>query len=76
MVQCDTLGGDTWWHGKQLGEHASAWMKLLTDGLGRYCTTQQEDNATHNALMLAAAADKVYLKRLAVLHTASTPISV
>jgi purine nucleoside permease len=71
VVQCDTLGGDTWWHGKHLGEHATAWMKLLTDGKGRYCTTQQEDNATHNALMRAAAAGKVDLKRLAVLRTAS-----
>ncbi len=71
VLQCDTLGGDTWWHGKHLGEHATAWMKLLTDGKGRYCTTQQEDNATHNALMRAAAAGKVDLKRLAVLRTAS-----
>jgi purine nucleoside permease len=71
VVQCDTLGGDTWWHGKHLGEHATAWMKLLTDGKGRYCTTQQEDNATHNALMRAATAGKVDLKRLAVLRTAS-----
>jgi purine nucleoside permease len=71
VVQCDTLGGDTWWHGKHLGEHATAWMKLLTDGKGRYCTTQQEDNATHNALMRAAAVGKVDLKRLAVLRTAS-----
>jgi purine nucleoside permease len=71
VVQCDTLGGDTWWHGKHLGDHATAWTRLLTDGKGRYCTTQQEDNATQNALMRAAAAGKVDLKRLAVLRTAS-----
>ena len=48
-------------------------MKLLTDGLGRYCTTRQEDNATHNALMRAAATRKVDLKRLAVLaHRVNT----
>ena len=33
--------------------------------------TQQEDNATYNALARAAAAGKVDLKRLAVLRTAS-----
>ncbi|CAN5505711.1 purine nucleoside permease [soil metagenome] len=71
VIQCDTLGGDTWWHGQLLGEHASAWTRLLTDGKGTYCTTQQEDNATHNALTRAAAAGKVDLKRLAVLRTAS-----
>ena len=36
-----------------------------------YCTTQQEDNATQNALARAAAAGKVDLKRLAVLRTGS-----
>ena len=71
VIQCDTLGGDTWWHGRLLGEQARAWTALLTDGKGDYCTTQQEDNATHNALMRAAAAGKVDLKRLAVLRTAS-----
>lgn len=71
VIQCDTLGGDTWWHGNKLGEHARAWTKLMTDGAGTYCTTQQEDNATRNALERAAAAGKVDLKRLAVLRTAS-----
>jgi purine nucleoside permease len=71
VTQCDTLGGDTWWHGHRLGEHARAWTKLLTEGQGTYCTTQQEDNATRNALERAAAAGKVDLKRLAVLRTAS-----
>lgn len=71
VTQCDTLGGDTWWHGDKLGEHARAWTRLLTDGQGTYCTTQQEDNATRNALERAAAAGRVDLKRLAVLRTAS-----
>jgi purine nucleoside permease len=71
ITQCDTLGGDTWWHGHRLGQHASEWTKLLTDGKGVYCTTQQEDNATYNALERAAVIGKVNLKRLAVLRTAS-----
>jgi purine nucleoside permease len=71
VVQCDTLGGDTWWHGHKLGQHARDWTKLLTDGKGIYCTTQQEDNATYNALERAAKSGKVDLKRLAVLRTAS-----
>lgn len=71
VVQCDTLGGDTWWHGHRLGEHARAWTKLLSDGNATYCTTQQEDNATYNALARAQAAGRVDLKRLAVLRTGS-----
>jgi len=50
VLQCDTLAGDTWWHGERLGERASRWTRLLTDGKGTYCTTQQEDNATYEAL--------------------------
>ncbi len=42
VIQCDTLSGDTWWSGKQLGERARAWTRQLTDGKGVYCTTQQE----------------------------------
>lgn len=71
VLQCDTLGGDTWWHGHRLGQHARDWTKLFTDGKGTYCTTQQEDNATYNALERAAKVGKVDLKRLAVLRTAS-----
>lgn len=71
VTQCDTLGGDTWWHGHRLGAHARAWTKLLSDGEATYCTTQQEDNATYNALERAAAAGRVDLKRLAVLRAGS-----
>ena len=69
VTQCDTLAGDTWWHGNKLGEHARAWTKTLTGGKGVYCTTQQEDNATYNALARAASAAKADLKRVAVLRS-------
>lgn len=71
VTQCDTLGGDTWWHGHRLGQHARDWTRLLTDGQATYCTTQQEDNATYNALARAAGAGRVDLQRLAVLRTGS-----
>ena len=69
VLQCDTLGGDTWWHGQRLGERAEAWTRLLTDGKGTYCTTQQEDNATYEALRRGAAAGRLDLHRVAVLRT-------
>jgi purine nucleoside permease len=71
VTQCDTLGGDTWWHGDLLGQHAREWTRLLTDGKGVYCTTQQEDNATYNALARATTAGRADVTRLAVLRTAS-----
>ena len=69
--QCDTLAGDTWWSGKYIGERARAWTKLLTDGKGVYCTTQQEDNATYEALKRAASAHRVDLNRVAAVRAGS-----
>jgi purine nucleoside permease len=71
VIQCDTVSADTWWSGPHLGEHASRWMRLLTDNEGTYCSSQQEDNATMNALTRASQSGLVDLKRVAILRTAS-----
>ncbi|WP_028223027.1 purine-nucleoside phosphorylase [Paraburkholderia oxyphila] len=71
VIQCDTLAGDTWWSGTDIGERARRWTKILTDGKGTYCTTQQEDNATFEALTRAASAHRVDLNRVAVLRAGS-----
>ncbi|WP_425468097.1 purine-nucleoside phosphorylase [Paraburkholderia guartelaensis] len=71
VIQCDTLAGDTWWSGTDLGERARQWTKILTDGKGTYCTTQQEDNATFEALTRAATVHRVDLNRVAVLRAGS-----
>ncbi|MCB8876542.1 purine-nucleoside phosphorylase [Acidisoma silvae] len=71
VLQCDTLSGDTWWSGTLLGERAEAWTKLLTDGKGKYCTTQQEDNATYDVLERATSAGLADDSRIAVLRTGS-----
>jgi purine nucleoside permease len=71
VIQCDTAAGDTWFAGNALGQRASDWTKLLTDGAGTYCTTQQEDNATYEVLKRASAAGKVDVARVAVLRAGS-----
>ena len=71
VIQCDTLSGDTWWAGNRLGEHARRWTRLLTGGKGVYCTTQQEDNATLNALTRGAQSGLVDLRRVTVLRSGS-----
>jgi purine nucleoside permease len=71
VIQCDTLAGDTWWSGTLLGQRARDWTKILTDDKGVYCTTQQEDNATYEALKRGASADLVDLSRVAVLRAGS-----
>lgn len=71
VIQCDTLSADTWWHGALIGERAHDWVALLTDGKGAYCTTQQEDNATFDALLRGESAGLIDTRRVAVLRTAS-----
>jgi purine nucleoside permease len=71
VIQCDTLAGDTWFSGARLGQRARDWTKLLTDGQGVYCTTQQEDNATYEVIKRAAAAGLADVNRVAVLRAGS-----
>jgi purine nucleoside permease len=71
VLLCDTLAGDTWFSGTALGQRATEWTRLLTDGKGVYCTTQQEDNATYEALKRGAALKLLDIKRLAVLRGGS-----
>lgn len=71
VLLCDTLAGDTWFSGTALGQRATEWTRILTDGKGVYCTTQQEDNATYEALKRGASARLVDLDRVAVLRAGS-----
>lgn len=71
VIQCDTLSADTWWSGSRLGDHARRWTRLLTDGKGVYCNSQQEDNATLNALTRGSQSGLVDLRRVAVLRSGS-----
>ena len=41
----------------------------IRDSKGTYCTTQQEDNATYEALRRGAAAGRLDVRRVAVLRT-------
>lgn len=71
VTRCDTLAGNTWFSGTRLSERAEAWTKLLTDNKGTYCTTQQEDNSTYEALLRASRLGRVDIQRLAVLRAGS-----
>lgn len=66
VARCDTLTGDDFWAGRELSATARYITALRTGGRGRYCTAQQEDNAT-----AAALARHGYLGRYLVLRTAS-----
>ncbi len=71
VTRCDTLAGNTWFSGTRLSERAETWTKLLTDNKGTYCTTQQEDNSTYEALLRASRMGRVDIQRLAVVRAGS-----
>lgn len=71
VTRCDTVSGDTWFAGATLGRRAEEWSALLTDGKARYCTSQQEDNATLEVLRRGQAAGKVDFARILILRSAS-----
>ncbi|MBB2931557.1 purine-nucleoside phosphorylase [Paraburkholderia silvatlantica] len=71
VIRCDSVTDDTWWSGTALGARASEFTRQLTGGQGVYCMTQQEDNATFEALSRAARARRVDLDRVAVLRAGS-----
>ncbi|KAE9397572.1 purine nucleoside permease [Gymnopus androsaceus JB14] len=71
IVECDTATSDNFWTGILLGEAFKDTTTLFTNGTGVYCTTQQEDNGTLEALLRAALARLVDFSRIVVMRTAS-----
>ena len=71
VLQCDTVSDDTWFSGTLLAQRAREWTKIVTDGRGVFCTAQQEDNATYEALKRGASAKLLDLDRVAVLRAGS-----
>ena len=71
VLQCDTVSSDTWTSGTRLGERSEVWTRLLTEGRGVQCTTQQEDNAIFEVLKRATAAHLADDRRVMVLRAGS-----
>ncbi|KAJ6588885.1 purine nucleoside permease [Mycena capillaripes] len=71
VVLCDTATSDVFWSGNLLGAAFENTTRVFTNGTGEYCTTQQEDNATLNALMRGALFHLVDFARIIVMRSAS-----
>ena len=71
VVECATGTSNVYWSGSVLGDAFTAYTKLLTNGSGIYCATQQEDNAILEALLRGDLAGKVDFSRVTVMRTAS-----
>ncbi len=71
VMKGDTLSSGTFWHGKLLDEWASDWVRYHTGGKGDFVTTAMEDTGTLQSLTLLAKANRVDVRRVLVLRTAS-----
>ncbi|TVY17628.1 Purine nucleoside permease [Lachnellula arida] len=71
IVACDTTTSDVYFSGTLLAEAFENTVSLFTNGSGIYCSTQQEDNATLEALLRAANIKLVDFSRIIIMRTAS-----
>ncbi|ETW74951.1 hypothetical protein HETIRDRAFT_332014 [Heterobasidion irregulare TC 32-1] len=71
IVECDTATSDVYWTGALLSEAFENTMRLFTNGTGVYCTAQQEDNATLEALLRSSLHNLTDFSRIIVMRTAS-----
>lgn len=71
VVACDTATSDTFWSGELLSEAFENTTLLFTNHHGIYCSTQQEDNATLNALLRGALSGLLDFSRIIVMRTGS-----
>lgn len=71
VVKCDSGTSDNYWSGSVLGDAFTNYTLLLTNGSGVYCGTQQEDNATLEALLRGASAGKLDFTRIIIMRTIS-----
>jgi purine nucleoside permease len=71
IITCDVATSDVYFSGALLGEAFENTTKLFTNGSGVYCMTAQEDNATLEAMVRAAARKAIDFARIIVMRTAS-----
>lgn len=71
IITCDVATSDVYYSGTLLGEAFENTTKLFTNGSGVYCMTAQEDNATLEAMIRAAARKAIDFSRIIVMRTAS-----
>src|SRR5271155_1814427 len=67
----DSLSSSKYWHGEHMNQWANDWVKLQAGEDANFMMANMEDSGTLTALRRLSRADKVDLKRVLVLRTAS-----
>lgn len=71
VVKCDSGTSNDYISGSILGYAIANYTKLLTNGTGVYCATQQEDNATLEPLLRGALAGLLDFSRIVIMRSIS-----
>ncbi|KAL4913684.1 purine nucleoside permease [Aspergillus aurantiobrunneus] len=71
VIECDTATSDVYFSGRRLAEAFANTTRILTNGRGVYCTSQQEDNASLEVLLRGAVSGLVDFSRIIVMRTGS-----
>ncbi|GAC1543339.1 MAG: NUP-family purine nucleoside permease [Candidatus Velthaea sp.] len=71
VLQGDSLCGNRYWIGTSMNAWAEQWVSYWTHGRGTFAMTAEEDAGIMQSLTFLAHADRVDLKRILVLRTAS-----
>jgi purine nucleoside permease len=69
----ETLGSVRYWHGPGRTQWARDWVKLWTNGKGRFAMTNMESQSMAGAMAIAAKQKLVDPDRVLVLRTGSNP---
>jgi purine nucleoside permease len=67
----DSLSSSKYWHGEHMNQWANDWVKLQAGKGANFMMANMEDSGTLTALRRLSRANKVDLKRVLVLRTAS-----
>ncbi|KAH8812845.1 purine nucleoside permease [Xylogone sp. PMI_703] len=71
VVKCDSGTSNVYWSGSTLGDAFQNYTLLMTNGTGVYCASQQEDNATLEALLRGALSGLLDFSRIILMRTIS-----
>lgn len=73
VLMGETLGALRYWHGAGRTQWARDWVKLWTQGQGRFVMTNMESQLMAGTMLAASRAGLVDMSRVMVLRSASNP---
>lgn len=71
IVECDTATSDVYWTGEILAKAMGDYVSTVSNNTAKYCSTQQEDNASLEAMVRAAKHGIIDYNRIVISRSIS-----